>query len=175
MQRLIHLVNRMKIESSVRAKFRRKICSRLGADLTQIGVCLGVDEYESSSDFKTEVLQSLGIGYYEPSTSLKLAFGEGGDLTTHPYYLIAVVLEFHNRSWSRFRELSLAVSLARFGSKYKVRGTVGWDWPLRVKYESGYSMIFPFSASDARLFEQHLSRMESVFIATARRSLKRTV
>jgi len=167
------LIINMKIESKVRAKFRRKMLSRLSADMTAIGGSLGVDKYMTSTDFRTEVMQSLGVGYYDPGTSLKLAFGEGGELTKTPFYVIALVLEFHNRSLSRFRKLSLAISVARFGSKYKVRGTVGWNWPLRVKYESGYSVNFPFSASDAKLFEEHLSRMESVFISTARRSLKR--
>ena len=113
----------------------------------------------------------MGVGYYEPGSSLRLAFGEGGDLTKHPWFVIVLVLEFHNRSQSRFRELSLGVSLSRFGSTYKVRGTVGWKWPLRVKYETAYSINFPFSVSDARLFDEHLSKMGSIFMSTARRSL----
>jgi hypothetical protein len=116
----------MKIDPSVRAKFRRNTSRRLSADLVVIGDSLGVAEYKASPDFKTEVLQSLGVGFYGPSASLRLAFGEGGDLTNHPWFVIALVLEFHNRSQSRFRELSLDVSLSRFGSIYKVRGTVGW-------------------------------------------------
>jgi len=138
-------------------------------ELSAIGSSLGVTEYRASTDFKTEVLQSLGVGYYDPGTSLRLTFSEGGDLTKHPWFVVALVLEFHNRSQSRFRELSLAVSLSR--SKYKVRGTVAWKWPLRIKYETGYSINFPFSESDAKLFDEHLSKMKSIFISTARRSL----
>lgn len=144
---------------------------RLSADLCEIGSLLDVEEYKSSPDFRTEILQSLGVGYYEPGTSLHFAFGEGGDLTTHPFYIIALILEFHNRSQSRFRQLTMNVCLSRFGSKYKVRGTVRWRWPLRVKYETGYSITFPFSSSDMKLFEKHLSRMKSIFLSTARRSL----
>lgn len=163
----------MKIDSNVRAKFRRTMLRRLSAELIVIGESLGVEEYKPSPDFKTEVLQSLGVGYYEHGTSLRLAFGDGGELTKHPWFVIALVLEFHNRSQSRFRELSLAVSLSRFDAIYKVRGTVGWKWPLRVKYETGYSINFPFSVSGATLFDEHLSKMESIFISTARRSLQR--
>jgi hypothetical protein len=168
-----YLVTSMKFDSDMRSKFKRQVISRLSTSLSEIGRCLGVKEYKASSDFKTEVLQSLGVGYYAPGTSLNLAFSEGGDLTTHPWCLIALSLEFHNRSQSRFRKLSMHVSVSRFGSKYKVRGTVGWTWPLRVKYETGYNIIFPFSVSDAKLFEEHLARMESIFISTARRSLQR--
>jgi hypothetical protein len=163
----------MKVDSSVRAKFKRNTLRRLSAELRFIGDSLGVAEYKASKDFKTEVLQSLGVGHYGPDTSLRLAFGEGGDLTKHPWFVIALVLEFHNRSQSRFRELSMAVSLSRFGSIYKVRGTVGWKWPLRVKYETGYSINFPFSESNARLFDEHLAKMKSIFMSTARRSLQR--
>jgi hypothetical protein len=147
---------------------------RLSTDLVAIGTALGVAAYRQSPDFKTNVLQLVGVGRYSPGHSLRLAFGEGGDLTKHPFYVIALILEFHNRSHSRFRKLSLAVSLSRFGSCNKVRGTVGWDWPLRVKYETGYCINFPFAPLDARVFDNHLSRMESMFIATARRSLKRS-
>ena len=161
----------MKIDSTVRGKFKRNILRRLSADLSVIGSSLGVAEYKASKDFKTDVLQSLGVGYYGPGSSLLLAFGEGGDLTKHPWFVIALVLEFHNRSQSRFRKLSLDVSLARFGTIHKVRGTVGWNWPLRVKYETGYSINFPFSVSDAKLFDEHLSKMKSIFVSTARRSL----
>ena len=134
----------MKIDSRVRAKFRRQALTRLSAFLSDIGNSLGVEEYKPSKDFKTEVLQSLGVGYYGPGSSLRIASGGGGDITKHPWFAVALVLEFHNRSQSRFRELSLGVSLSRFGSIYKVRGTVGWKWPLRVKYETGYVVNFPF-------------------------------
>jgi|SRR5687768_2468262 len=163
----------MKIDPTVRGKFRRNTLRRLSADLRVIGSSLGVAEYKTAKDFKTEVLQSLGVGHYEPGSSLRLAFGEGGDLTKHPWFVIALVLEFHNRAHSRFRELSLAVCLTRFGSIYKVRGTVGWKWPLRVKYETGYNTTFPFSVSDAKHFDEHLFKMESIFMSTARRSLQR--
>jgi hypothetical protein len=159
----------MKIDSTVRGKFKRNTLRRLSADISAIGSSLGVAEYKASKDFKTDVLQSLGVGYYGSSSSLRLAFGEGGDLTKHPWFVIALVLEFHNRSQSRFRELSLDVSLSRFGSIYKVRGTVGWKWSLRVKYETGYSLNFPFSVSDAKLFDEHLSKMKSILMSTARR------
>ena len=162
----------MKIDPSVRGKFKRHILKVLSAELKCISHSLGVAEYKASKDFKTEVLQSLGVGYYEPGTSLRLVSSEGGDLSKNPWLLIALVLEFHNRSQSRFRELSLHVSVARFGSIYKVRLTVGWKWPLRVKYETGYKIPFPFSASDAQIFDEHLYKMQSIFMLTARRSLR---
>ena len=158
----------MKIDSTVCGKFKGNILRRLSADLSVIGSSLGVAEYKASKDFKTEVLQSFGVGYYEPGRSLRVAFGEGGNLTKHPWFVIALVLEFHNRSQSRFRKLSLDVSLARFGTIYKVRGTVGWKWPLRVKYKTGYSINFPFSVSDAKLFDVHLSRMKHANVALER-------
>ncbi len=162
----------MKIDPRVRGRFQRDTWKRLSADLGVIGNLIGVAEYEAANDFRTEVLQSLGVGYYEPGTSLRLVSSEGGGLSKHPWFVIALVLEFHNRSQSRFRELSLAVSLSRFGSIYKVRGTVGWKWPLRVKYDTGYQIPFPFSASDTRVFDVHLSKLESIFMITARRSLR---
>jgi len=71
----------MQIDSTVRRKFKQTTLRRLSTDLSAICASLRVAEYKASKDFKTEVLQTLGVGYYEPGSSLRVAFGEGGDLT----------------------------------------------------------------------------------------------
>ena len=142
----------MKIDPKVRSKFHRLMFSRLSQSLP-------------------EVAQSLNINQYEPSAILRIGFNGGGDLTRHPWYVVAFSLNYKERSLMRFGRFSLLVSLNRFGSKYKVRGSVFWAWPLRVKYETGM-FPFPFSSVDAKLFDRHLLKMQAVFISVARRSLK---
>lgn len=118
-----------------------------------------------------QIRQALNINQDEPHTSLRIGDGGGGDLTRHPWYVVAISLDYKNRSLMRFGRFSLMVSLNRFGSRYKVGGSVFWTWPLRVKYETGM-FPFPFSSVDAKLFEEHLLKMQAVFISVASRSLR---
>jgi hypothetical protein len=142
----------MKIDPNVRSKFHRLMLSRLSCSLP-------------------EIAQALNINEYEPNASLRIGDGGGGDLTRHPWYVVAISLDYQERSLMRFGRFSLMLSLNRFGSKYKVRGSVFWTWPLRVKYETGM-FPFPFLSVDAKLFDEHLLKMQAVFISVARRSLK---
>jgi hypothetical protein len=142
----------MKIDPKVRSIFHRAMLKRLSRSLP-------------------EIAQSLSIIEHEPRASLRIGFGEGGDLTRHPWYVIAISLEYKERSLMRFGELDLMTSLNRFGPKYKVRGSVFWSWPLRAKYETGM-FPFPFSSVDAKAFDEHLLKMQAAFVSVAKRSLK---
>jgi hypothetical protein len=143
----------MKIDPKVRSKFHRLMFGRLSQSLS-------------------EIAQSLNIDRYEPSAMLRIGFNGGGDLTRHPWYVVAISLDYKERSLMRFGRFSLMTSLNRFGSKYKVRGSVFWTWPLRVKYGTGM-FSFPFSSVDGKLFDEHLLKMQAVFISVAHRSLER--
>jgi hypothetical protein len=138
----------------MRARFRRRMLARVKALLP-------------------EIEESLKIEQYKQIAELRIGFGEGGDLTPHPWYVIGIGLEFKHRSFMRFGQLFLMISLNRSGNKYRIRGTIHWAWPLRIKYETGM-LHFPLSAVDAKLFDKHLSNMRSVFVSIAKRSLKRT-
>jgi hypothetical protein len=142
----------MKIDPKVRSTFHRMMLKRLSRSLP-------------------EIAQSLSIIEPEPHAILRIGFGAGGELTRHPWYVIAILLDYKERSLMRFGELNLMTSLNRFGSKYKVRGSVFWSWPLRVKYETGM-LTFPFSPVDAKAFDEHLLKMQAVFVSVAKRSLK---
>jgi hypothetical protein len=142
----------MKIDPKIRSKFHGLMFSRLSQSLP-------------------EIAQSLNITLYEPDAILRIGFNGGGNLTRHPWYVVAITLDYKERSLMRFGRFHLMTSLNRFGAKYKVRGSVFWAWPLRVKYETGM-FSFPFSSVDAKLFDEHLLKMKATFVSVASRSLK---